>query len=301
MNFEGRWIWPAVLAMASAGVAGGLLRSQYERNHFVEEETLIVSPKVKRPRKLVFLSDLHDKEFGAANEQLLKAIAGIRPDAVLIGGDTMVVKPGKASLEVTERLLDGLCRLEGKPAILYGDGNHEQRMQWEQAQYGTLYTEFREMLAARGILYLHDQTAMLGEDLAVSGLEIEKSYYRDFAPNCMSAEYVREHLGMPDSDRFQILMAHSPLFMKAYDGWGADLSLAGHFHGGTIRLPGLGGVMTPQFQFFLSVCSGEFEQDGHHMIVSRGLGTHSINIRFNNRPQVVVIRLEPDAARSVTL
>ena len=49
--------------------------------------------------------------------------------------------------------------------------------------------------------------------------------------------------------------------------------------------------MTPQYQFFLPWCAGEFEQDGKRMIVSRGLGTHSINIRLNNLPQLVVIRL----------
>lgn len=91
---------------------------------------------------------------------------------------------------------------------------------------------------------------------------------------------------------FTILLAHSPLYFDSYARWGADLTLAGHFHGGTIRIPGLGGVMTPQYQFFLPWCAGDFERDGKRMIVSRGLGTHSINIRFNNRPQLALIRLK---------
>ena len=70
------------------------------------------------------------------------------------------------------------------------------------------------------------------------------------------------------------------------------MTLAGHFHGGPIRIPGLGGVMTPQYQFFLPWCAGDFERDGKRMIVSRGLGTHSINIRLNNRPQLAVIYLK---------
>lgn len=49
--------------------------------------------------------------------------------------------------------------------------------------------------------------------------------------------------------------------------------------------------MTPQYQFFLPFCAGEFEKEGRRMIVSRGLGTHSINIRINNLPQLVVVRL----------
>lgn len=83
---------------------------------------------------------------------------------------------------------------------------------------------------------------------------------------------------------------------EEYAAWGADLTLSGHFHGGTIRLPVLGGVMTPQYQFFYPRCAGEFELPGRwgersRMIVGRGLGTHSINIRLNDKPQVVVIRL----------
>ena len=49
------------------------------------------------------------------------------------------------------------------------------------------------------------------------------------------------------------------------------------------------------FGIFGSVAlgAGEFEKDGKHMIVGRGLGTHSINIRFCNRPQLMVVRLLP--------
>ena len=302
----------ALLAAGAAGAAGGLARSQYERDCLTVEETEIVSAKIKRPRTVVFLSDLHDKEFGQGNERLFQALREIGPDMVLIGGDTMVAKAGKAGLEVTERLLDGLCGLWkndrgglvfGDSAsgtrernvcrIFYGNGNHEQRMRREQETYGRLYREFRHMLKARNICYLSDRTVQADEDLCISGLDIEKAYYRDFMPAKMEKEYILQRLGEPDSTRFQILLAHSPLFFDAYAAWGADLSLAGHFHGGTIRIPGLGGVMTPQYQFFLPCCAGTFEQDGRHMIVSRGLGTHSINIRICNKPQVVVVRLKP--------
>ena len=81
------------------------------------------------------------------------------------------------------------------------------------------------------------------------------------------------------------------MFFKEYAAWGADLSLSGHFHGGTIRLPVVGGVMTPQYQFFYPWCAGQFERGGRQMIVSRGLGTHSVNVRLWNKPQVVVVKL----------
>ena len=281
------WILPALAALG----AGGLLRSQYERDHFVAEETKICSPRIKRERTAVFLTDLHDKEFGEGNRLLLDAVRQEQPDFVLIGGDTMVVKPGLAGLEATERLLAGLKEL---CPVYYGNGNHEQRLLKERESYGEMYRDFRRLLRKYQVVYLADSSVEVDEDIRISGLDISQAYYRDVIPKRMEKEYITRRLGKADPKRFQILLAHSPLFLDAYAGWGADLTLAGHFHGGTVRIPGLGGVMTPQYQFFLPCCGGTFKKDGRIMIVGRGLGTHSINIRFCNKPQVVVVRLMPE-------
>jgi predicted MPP superfamily phosphohydrolase len=287
----GIWILPALAAFG----AGGLLRSQYERDHFVVEETWIRSPKIKRGRTVVFLTDLHDKEFGEKNQRLLERIRQEQPDFVLIGGDTMVAKPGLAGLKATEHLIAGLRQI---CPVYYGNGNHEQRLYREQESYGKLYQEFCRLLIQYQVTYLSDASVEVDEDIRISGLNIAPVYYRDVFPGKMDPEYIARHLGRADKERFQILLSHSPLFLDAYAGWGADLTLAGHFHGGTVRIPGLGGVMTPQYQFFLPCCGGTFEKDRRTMIVGRGLGTHSINIRFCNKPQVVVVRLNKEVSQN---
>lgn len=279
------------LCAAAGAAAAGLAWSKYERGHFVTEELVFSSLKIKEPAILVFLSDLHDNTFGEKNEKLLKEIKRIHPDAVLIGGDTMVTKPGRADLSRTKELLQGISRLSCP--VFYANGNHEQRMQRDRGVYGSMYDEFRKLLEEYQVNYLQNKTVQWRDDIAVSGVDIAWKYYQDFHPDSMVPSYLARRLGKAESERFQILLAHSPLFFDAYAGWGADLSLAGHFHGGTIRLPGLGGVMTPQYQFFHPFCGGVFEQNGRWMLVSRGLGTHSINIRIGNRPQLAVIRLEP--------
>ena len=279
------------LCAAAGAAAAGLAWSKYERGHLVTEELVFSSSKIKEPAILVFLSDLHDNTFGEKNEKLLKEIKRIHPDAVLIGGDTMVTKPGRADLSRTKELLQGISRLSCP--VFYANGNHEQRMQRDRGVYGSMYDEFRKLLEEYQVNYLQNKTVQWRDDIAVSGVDIAWKYYQDFHPDSMVPSYLARRLGKAESERFQILLAHSPLFFDAYAGWGADLSLAGHFHGGTIRLPGLGGVMTPQYQFFHPFCGGVFEQNGRWMLVSRGLGTHSINIRIGNRPQLAVIRLEP--------
>lgn len=280
----------AVGVVCAAAAAGGLIRSRYERDHFAVETVELSSEKIRSPRTLVFLSDMHDKEFGRGNQRLLDAVRRECPDAVLIGGDTMIAKKGKADLGASKRLLAGLAEL---CPVFYGNGNHEQRLQRETDTYGGLYQRFRDLLEQYGVVYLQNQSADFGEDIRISGLDVEKPYYRDLFPEKMREDYISRRLGAADPERYQILLVHSPLFQDAYGAWGADLALAGHFHGGTIRLPFLGGIMTPQYQFFLPCCAGTFEKDGRHMIVSRGLGTHSINIRFCNLPQVVVVKLLP--------
>ena len=80
--------------------------------------------------------------------------------------------------------------------------------------------------------------------------------------------------------------------MDAYLGWGADLVLSGHLHGGLVRIPGFCGIVTPQ-GFLFPKYSGEMTREGDQtVIVSRGLGTHTLNIRLFNMPELIVIRLK---------
>ena len=278
-------------AGALTAVAVCLVRSQYERKTLSLEETWITSSKIKKEKTFVFLSDLHDNSFGPENEELLDAIAGIKPDAVFIGGDLMVTK----GIGDTRVSLSLLRRLAARYPVFYGNGNHESRMKWEREIYGRKYEAYRNQLKEWGVRYLENDTVFWDEDVAVSGLDLAQRFYQKAffrKPEPMDVRYITKRLGEADEKRFQVLLAHSPLYFDTYARWGADLTLAGHFHGGTIRLPLLGGVMTPQYQFFLPWCAGEFEKNGRRMIVSRGMGTHSINIRLNNLPQLIAVHLK---------
>lgn len=279
--------------IAAAGCAC-VLRSEYEKKHFSVEEAVVMSDKILSDRIVVFLSDLHNNEFGSDNQRLIEAMHILDPDAILCGGDMMVSR-GRGGVGVPLKLMR---HLGGRYPVYYGNGNHENRMRRERKTYGTLYEKYRDALRAAGVVYLEDETAPFGPDILISGLDLDAGFYRKALLRKMppmGKKYLDRKLGetehSPEGEKFRILLAHSPLYFKDYVDWGADLVLSGHFHGGTIRLPVLGGVMTPQYQFFLPWCAGSFEQDGKRMVVSRGLGTHSINIRLNNRPQIVILRL----------
>lgn len=280
-------LWLLAGAFGAFAGAGLLLRSAYERELLSVERTRIVTDKMKENRTLVFLSDLHSHEFGAGNQRLLNAVKEVGPAAVLIGGDMMVSK-ATADLGVSLSLLRELLKL---CPVYYGNGNHELRLNRERRRYGTLYDRYVERITDMGVVFLPNQTAYFGEDIAITGIDLEEKFYRKRCPAHLLPEEIERLAGKAEKDRFQILLCHSPLFFRSCRAWGADLTLSGHFHGGTIRLPYLGGVMTPQLQFFLPWCAGEFEEEGARMVVSRGLGTHSVNIRLNNKPQLVVLEL----------
>ena len=67
---------------------------------------------------------------------------------------------------------------------------------------------------------------------------------------------------------------------------------SGHAHGGQFRLPIIGGLVAPNQGLFPTYDAGLFVEDNTHMIVSRGIGNSIIPMRFNNRPEVIVIELK---------
>ena len=273
--------------------AGCLARSRYERDCLVTEKYRIASEKIHGQGKtIVFLTDLHNKEFGEENSRLLETVRKVKPDAVLFGGDGMVAKRGNSDVRIPLALLTELAK---EFPVYCGNGNHESRMLWKSEIYGEAYENYRTALENAGIRYLSNEAADLDSDIRIYGLDLPKSAYLPRSGEIPEG-LLKETLGEPDPEKFCLLLAHSPLFFEEYAAWGADLTLSGHFHGGTIRLPIVGGVMTPQYQFFYPRCAGYFELPGKgreksRMIVGRGLGTHSINIRLNDKPQVVVVRL----------
>lgn len=287
--------WMAAGVSAAAAVAaGGLLRSQYERRHFVTETFTIQSAKVRRKTTLVFLTDLHNQVFGEENALLVQEIDRIHPDYILSGGDSMVVKSGECDCSVPIALFE---TLSAKYPIICANGNHETRMKKQAKEYKNGYKRYQNELKRLHIRQIENGSAPLNEWLTVSSVELENRFYRDFFPDHMEQTYLESRLGKAEEGKFQILLLHSPLFFRACREWGADLTLSGHFHGGTIRLPLLGGVMTPQYQFFHPKCAGFFKKQEKYLLVGRGLGTHSINIRIGNLPQLVEIRLLPEEER----
>lgn len=73
---------------------------------------------------------------------------------------------------------------------------------------------------------------------------------------------------------------------------GADLILSGHFHGGVLRLPGIGGLIAPDFRLFPKYSGGIYKEANQTIVVSRGLGVHSMPLRIFNPPELLALHFQ---------
>ena len=251
-------------------------------------------PKAFHNKKIAFLSDLHNNEFGKENEGILKLLEGVKPDYVFVGGDMLVSKLGN-EYEIALRLLE---KLSDQYPVYCGNGNHEARLLWkrdENPENGDIYTEYVETIKRAGVHHLCNTTEKIkrnSECIYISELDLSRPYYKKLASMDLDVSHIEEQIGAGIKDSFHILLAHNPAYFDSYAKWGADLTLSGHVHGGIMRLPFLGGVIDPAYHLFPKYDGGMYEKDGKKMIVSVGLGTHSIKIRLFNPPKIDIITLK---------
>ncbi len=260
-------------------------------NRFVTVAYEIKSDKITKPCRMVLLSDLHNKSFGSGNSRLLRRIDELTPDEILVAGDMLTATAGH-DYSPALGLMENLAK---KYRVHYGMGNHEYRLGLYPDQYPAMYAGYMAGLKEAGIEPLINQRTYLPKwNMDVCGVEIDRRYYKHFRKMQMETEYLDNLLGKPKEDVFQVLIAHNPVYFETYAKWGADLVVSGHVHGGIMRLPVLGGVLSPSLTLFPKYDGGRFEHGRSTMILSRGLGSHTIPLRILNPGELGVIDLVPD-------
>lgn len=240
--------------------------------------------------RLVFLTDLHNCEWEQDNRLLLSMIEEQKPDLVLCGGDMLVAHPG----ESPEVAVSFLTELAKRHRIWYAPGNHEYRLRLYPETYGDMYQQYRKALKDADIVFLNHSSAELtvcGVPVTVYGLHIARKYYQRLSRLKMPVSCLNDQLGQPDPARVNLLLAHTPKYMKTYLEWGADLSLSGHYHGGVLRTRNGKGLISPDPQLLPDNAHGGFVKDGKYAIVSAGLGEHTIPFRIRNPREIVAVKV----------
>ena len=222
---------------------------------------------------ILHMSDLHDKEFGSGGSELITLLSGERFDLVALTGDLVIGT--RPMLTPALDLIAGLRRISDAP-IYSVSGNHDWRL--ERA------AEFNERLREAGAHVLRNTSAAVerGKDrLWVVGVDDPVTRRALMSPALTGV----------DRHSPRLLLAHSPHPYPLAMKHGMDLMLAGHTHGGQVRIPVLGAAFVPAMGFFPRFDYGLYNSDPTTLIVSGGLGESGLPIRFNMRPEVSIVTL----------
>ncbi len=232
------------------------------------------------------VSDLHNAEFGENNAKLLKLLSESKPDIIVITGDFIDASHTDVGIAL------GFAQESVKIAPTYFvTGNHEA----SSPQYDTL----KSGLEAAGVIVLEDEAVSLernGESIALMGLAdpdftVKGDMFGE-VPAMVSTKL--ENLNDGEGGGYTILLSHRPELFETYVGSGIDLVFAGHAHGGQFRLPFIGGVVAPNQGLFPEYDAGLYTDGSTNMVVSRGIGNSIIPLRFNNRPEIVLVELNAE-------
>jgi hypothetical protein len=233
-------------------------------------------PRFERPLRIAFLADFHvgsHSDDVARITAIAKEVATFLPDLVLLGGDYVNMQlfgRGRVPPRVIARMLARMMGRHGRFAIL---GNHD-------------YVYGEQEVAA----------ALRGHGIAV--LDHERGSFN-------VGRHSIDVIGLPDAhrmrpqghallaslapDRPAIVLAHDPAWYRDVPG-GPYLTLAGHTHGGQIKLPGLG-ILRNASRAPLRWSHGLVVEGGRHMIVTAGLGSSGIPLRVGVPPEYVIIEV----------
>jgi hypothetical protein len=227
------------------------------------------SAKISHPFRVAIVADLQTDEIGSHERKALDLALESEPDLILMPGDYLQ-ENSRDRHRLGSEFNDLLKEFEfGAPLGAFA------------TQGDTEHNDWPNLFAASGVTPLTNTTTISAGDVNVTGL--------DLADSLDTSIHVKGY------DRYHIVFGHSPNF--AMGNVDADLLIAGHTHGGQVRIPVLGPILT-----LTSVprawASGVTKLgEKRTLIVSRGIGLErgrAPRLRFFCRPEIVIADILPE-------
>lgn len=251
----------------------------------VTDELILTVPELPEAfdgKRILHISDLHKKRYGEGFNNLINSCSFLKPDLIFFTGD--LFSRDETELEPKLVLMRRLMRIG---SVYYVTGNHE-------ADAPDRANALIAALSKEGVHVLMNRSERIyagADHISVTGAALPKEHYRSAKGYSdrteITPDLMRELVGEPDRSTVNFLLVHDPLPFEAYAAWGADAVFAGHVHGGVIRLPFVGGLLSPERVFFPKYSKGLYRSGRAQMIVSAGLG----KFRLNNPSQLMIITL----------
>lgn len=238
--------------------------------HWIEvTQSTIPSSKLQRPVRVAVIADIQTDNLQRYEEHVLELVADEQPDLILFAGDYLHVSDPARYTEL---------KTEFNALMLRSD---------LEAPLGTY--------AVKGNVDWRDWPELFADSPVVA---IETTSSHDLGPVVLTGLSLQDSassaLSVSAQDKFHIVLGHVPNYSLGQID--ADLLIAGHTHGGQVRIPLLGPVFTLS-QVPRSWASGVTSiAPGRHLVVSRGIGMERLNapqMRLLCRPELVVLDLVP--------
>lgn len=244
--------------------------------------------------RIVQVSDLHSAHFGRGNQRLVEAVTVERPDLIALTGDLVDRRTSDLTMALeTARSLRGIAPTS------FVTGNHEAD--------SALLVPLLAGLETRGVEVLRTASRALGEGegsaIRVVGIDDPRFPLagEDPASPLSQDQRTAQRLAIAltddadgttgSPDPFTLLLAHRPEQLDAYAVARADVVLAGHAHGGQVRILGLGGLYAPNQGLLPALTAGMVQSGRTHLVISRGLGNSVAPVRVNDPPEIVTVTL----------
>jgi predicted MPP superfamily phosphohydrolase len=229
------------------------------------------------PVRVVHITDTHIERNGFRETDVVRRVNALQPDIIVLTGDYLNLSNIRDP-EAAEDFRHLVAQLEAPYGIYAVRGTVEAAPK-----------TMARLLEGTNVVWLEQEAVTLdvrGQRVTLVGVACSHRQELD------TARLDQAMAGVPDDD-FTLLLYHSPDLIREATGHGLDLYLAGHTHGGQLRLPVYGALVTFS-RYGRRYASGLFEEAGTHLYVSRGLGFEGGGMpraRFLCRPEIVSIEL----------
>lgn len=221
--------------------------------------------------RVTLLTDLHGESKKA--DKIVDEVKKAEPDMIAISGD-LVDRWSKT--DFLEPLLKELVQIA---PTYYVTGNHE----WDRRDT----EEVIDTIRGCGVTVLRNNWIELekdGQTIVVAGGEDPNAYAEQTSPAELTEE-IREEV---PGDPYILMLYHRNDTLDLWSELEVDLVLAGHGHGGVVRLPIIGGLLGVDRSLFPKDCNGLLTEGRTTVAVSRGVG----GVRFWNSPHIPTVVLK---------
>lgn len=260
-----------------------LLGIWYFNNYTLKiTEVKLTSPKITAPVRIAVISDLHAAHHGISNKRIVRKIEETEPDIVIMLGDMYTLGSSDDKVQIAVDLAQMI--IDADYPLYFVSGEHDTDEYY--------FDELRD-IGTHVMNYEEERLDINGNKIQLLG--IDNVYY--------SPTFDLNNAFTLDKKCYSILLAHIPNY-EPFAEFGADLTLCADTHGGMIQLPfGIGPVYSNEYNMWFPQVKtddviydkGLFDYEGGHMFITSGLGDNPAPVRFNNRPEVAVIEIDPES------